>query len=216
MFINIHTHRPPDPGEKSILNLYRDFERSEAPGFYSLGIHPWHIEPDPEKQLRDLRSYAGSARVLAIGETGLDKICDTPWDLQENLFRAQLSLAMELRKPVIIHAVKAYEELLQIIREEKPDLPLVFHGFNRKADLALQLTRAGYYLSFGKALEKETVQEALRAVSPEQILLETDDAGISIAVIYKMAGEVLSVDADSLSLQLQKNAAAVFGPAWLL
>lgn len=215
MFINIHTHRPV-PGEKCIYNLYRDFEKCVAPGFYSLGIHPWYIAKDWEKQLQDLRTYAGSAKVLAIGETGLDKNCDTSWELQERMFRVQISLAMELGKPLVIHSVKAFAELQQILKGENVSVPVVFHGFNRKADLAIALTRQGYYLSFGKALGKELVQEALRAVPPGQVLLETDDAEITIAGIYKMAGEVLSIDADSLSLQLQKNAAAVFGPAWLL
>ena len=216
MLIDIHTHRLPAPGEKCILNLYRDFSRSGAPGYYSLGIHPWYIDPDPEGEMRELRSLAGSTRVLAIGETGLDKQCATPWQLQEKLFRWQLSLAIELNKPLVIHAVRAYEELLQILGEEKADIPVIFHGFNRKADLALRLTRLGYYLSFGKSLEMGSVQEALRAVPREQVLLETDDAELSIADIYKMAAECLSVDPDSLSLQLQKNAAAVFGPSWLL
>jgi TatD DNase family protein len=97
-----------------------------------------------------------------------------------------------------------------MLKENNNHVPVIFHGFQKSLHLALQLVKQGYYLSFGKALLQPHVQQTLQKLPSEKIFLETDDASISIGTIYQLAAKAFSIEEDSLSLQLQKNAANVF------
>ncbi|XVJ66007.1 MAG: TatD family hydrolase [Lacibacter sp.] len=207
-YINIHRHHPPQSNELAIQNLYKDFKQVELNGFYSIGLHPWYITAHWEKEFEQLKHYASHPHVKAIGECGLDKICQTDFQFQQGVFAQQIQLANEINKPLIIHCVKAYDEVLQQLN--KAQAPAIFHGFNKSKELALQIIHAGHYLSFGKALQQPHMQEVLKALPPEKIFLETDDRDVSIASIYKLAAKVFSIDELSLSLQLYKNAKHFF------
>ena len=207
-YINIHTHQLPQENEVAIQNLYKNFEQVELNGFYSIGLHPWYITAHWEKEFEQLNHYASHPHVKAIGECGLDKVCQTDFQFQQGVFAQQIQLANEINKPLIIHCVKAYEEVLQQLKQAT--VPVVFHGFNKSKELALQIINAGYYLSFGKALQQPHLQEVLKALPLETIFLETDDADVSIASIYELTAKVFSIDELSLSLQLYKNAKHFF------
>jgi TatD DNase family protein len=86
LLIDIHTHSISASGKKSIQNLYKDFQSIAMGRFYSIGIHPWYIDENFESQIENLISYANHVSVLAIGETGLDKICKTDFKLQQQIF----------------------------------------------------------------------------------------------------------------------------------
>jgi TatD DNase family protein len=204
-YINIHTHQLPQVNEVAIQNLYKDFEQVRQKGYYSIGLHPWYIDEHWKHDFEQLRMYASHPHVKAIGECGLDKVCSTDFTLQQQAFEQQIQLANAVHKPLILHCVKAYEEVLQQLKQAT--VPVVFHGFNKSKELALQLTNAGYYLSFGKALEQQHLQEVLKAIPKEKFFLETDDASLSIQTIYQTAATVFLIDEVSLSLQLRQNAA---------
>lgn len=216
MYINIHTHQPPAKGEWALQNRYGNFDTLIKSNHYSLGLHPWYIDNNWLQLFEQLEKHSRQENVLAIGETGLDKICTTDWELQQSVFRKQIQLAIAFQKPIIIHCVKAWNDVVTILGKEKINTPVIFHGFTRSIALAKELTGKGYYLSFGKSLEKETLQQVLRQIPATQFFLETDDADLTIESIYKYAASALSIDMNSLSLQLQKNAAAVFGPSFIL
>lgn len=154
-----------------------------------------------------------SSDVVAIGECGLDRMCNTDFSLQEKVFAAQVQLANHVHKPLIIHCVRAWDEVLSLLKKRGNAMAAVFHGFNKNAELAQKITAAGYYISFGKALQHQQVQIAISAVPADKILLETDDTDLCIETIYEMAAQALSIDIYLLSLQIQKNAAAFFGAA---
>ena len=82
MLINLHTHRQPEQGEKAILNLYENFRAAAAPGYYSIGVHPWYIQESWLRQFKEVKEYSPLDTVVAIGETGLDKLCKTDWSKQ--------------------------------------------------------------------------------------------------------------------------------------
>jgi TatD DNase family protein len=109
--------------------------------------------------------------------------------------------------------VRAWDDVLSLLKKEGIKAPVVFHGFNKNEVLAKKITSTGYYLSFGKALQYDQARLAISAVPIDKILLETDDADIHIETIYEMAAQALSIDINLLSLQIQKNAAAFFGAA---
>lgn len=182
-----------------------------------MGIHPWYIQPAHwEEQLLSLREFSLHPRVLAIGECGLDKVCTTPFPLQEEVFRNQVAWANSIGKPLLIHCVRAWEEVLKTLEDAVVTVPVIFHGFAKNEQLARRLTVKGYYISLGKVLQYPGKESLLQVIPPEQLFLETDDADIPIGEIYTLAARTLSIDHNSLVLQIQKNAAAVFGNAFQL
>ena len=215
MFINIHSHQTPQKNECVITSLYNHFEQALAGGIYSVGLHPWYLNDTTWlEEMKVLEQYSNNKNLLAIGECGLDKISTTGFLLQQQVFAAQIVLANKINKPLIIHCVKAYEEVVQQLQQNNNRVPVIFHGFNKNKILAQQLIHKGFYLSFGKALQLPAIQELIKILPPDKIFLETDDAGISIEEIYVLAAQALQIDINSLSLQIKKNATTVVGDAW--
>lgn len=213
LYINIHSHNAPSPNEWMIRNLHDHWEKAAIPGRFSIGIHPWYIEGNGQEQLRQLEQWSTHPHVLAIGECGLDKVCSTDFSLQQEVFAGQLLLASTIQKPLIIHCVRAWEEVFSLLKKQKITVPVIFHGFAKNTATAQKIFGQGYYISLGKALQQERIRYLLRHIPANRFFLETDDAGLSIEELYDMAARTLSIDHNSLSLQLQQNAAAVFGAA---
>ncbi len=213
MYINIHSHNPSLNNSHFVIqNLYNNFETIDDKGFYSIGIHPWYIEEKNwQKQLATLQTHALQKSVLAIGECGLDKLCNTAFSLQEKVFVAQILWANKINKPLIIHCVKAYAEVQQLLKECKNKVPVIFHGYNKNEILAKELTEKGYFVSFGKALQNVSLQQVLSTLPLEQLFLETDDADISIEAVYSLAAAGLKTELNTLILQIINNAKVVFG-----
>ncbi len=210
-YIDIHTHQSAHEKEAlSVLNRYGNFDRPEGDPYCSMGLHPWYLT-DLAQQLISLKQYSQHPEVLAIGECGLDALCNTPQSLQEEAFRQQIAWANELRKPLIIHCVRAYHKTLELLR--KATVPVIFHGFNRKASLATTLLEQGYHLSFGKALLNALggLQVTFAGIPGDRFFLETDDAPMSIGEVYKTAARIRKTEEDVLILQLQNNFKTVFG-----
>ncbi len=215
MYINIHTHHTqPVEGIISIGNLYKDFDAIEPDSLYSVGLHPWYVTAEAWKnQFAAVKEKSRLQNVVAIGEAGLDKVCATDFALQQTVFTQHIQLANEVQKPLIVHCVRAHAEVIALLKQTPVQVPVIFHGFNKSKELAQQLIALGYYLSFGKGLEKQGLQEVMAALPIAKIFLETDNSTISITEIYTYAAAAFQIDEDSLSLRLQKNAAKVFGPA---
>lgn len=212
-FIDIHTHRESTIASLSIINRHTGFAAVHDGVPCSAGIHPWYIEHEKlNAQLEELAEYAGTSNVLAIGECGLDKLTDTDWDMQVRAFEAQVQLANKLKKPLIIHCVKAYEEVLAVLRQQQVTVPVIFHGFNKNTQLAERLVDAGYYLSFGAALFKEdsNAAKAIIAIPHDRFFLETDDAPVEIDEMYTAAASLQKTGEDALILQVQNNFRRVF------
>lgn len=214
LFINIHSHFPAGPHEWAVQNLYQYFEQVRLPGNYSIGLHPWYLnEKTVLSDMEELKKWSVQPNVLAIGECGLDRVCSTDFLLQKDIFLKQVQWANKLQKPLIIHCVKAHEDVLQLLSKHQNKVPVILHGYNKNKELALKIISNGYYVSFGKDLQHERIREMIAVLPTEKIFLETDDTETGIEKIYALAAEALQITEDSLSLQLQKNAAAVFGVA---
>ncbi len=213
MYINVHTHHTqPVEGIISIGNLYKNFDAIEKGSLYSVGLHPWFITAASwEQQFETVKEKCRLQNVVAVGEAGLDKVCATDFVLQQRVFAAHIQLANELQKPLIVHCVRAHAEAMQLLKQQQVNVPVLFHGFTKSKELALQLLAQGYYLSFGHGLQKENLRSVLAALPMEQVLLETDNSTASIEEIYILAASAFQIDEDSLSLQLLKNATKLFG-----
>lgn len=211
LFINIHSHTPARSNEWVIQSLYQDFEKAALPGSYSIGLHPWYIQASTWRQaFIALQQYSRQQQVFAIGECGLDKVCETDFALQEEVFVSQLLWANEINKPLVIHCVRAFEEVMYSLKKNQNKVPVIFHGFNKNRILAEKLIEKGYWLSFGKDLLHENMQEVFAALPLDKIFLETDDATAGIGSIYQSAASIKNISTEQLILQINKNTLTVF------
>ncbi len=211
VFINTHTHARLHDAKIELVNLMPG--ALEKPDNYSYGIHPWHIDPNHwEHQLNELRLAVNEKRCLALGACGLDKVCETDFQLQLKVFEKQVVLANEIKKPLIIHCVKAFNELMNVLNQMDNEMPVVIHGFNNNENIARVLLDYGCYFSFGKALlgYESNAAKALKSVGRKRFFLETDDADVSIKYIYHKAAGLLGIDEDILKQQVAMNFETVF------
>ena len=168
-------------------------------GYYAVGIHPWYAD---RAGLSAVETMAEHPDVVAIGETGLDKLASTPLKLQEELFMAQIELAEKKRKPLIIHCVKAWQELIAIRRRFTSGIPWIIHGFRGNGKLARQLLPFGFYLSFGPNFHPDALRAAWEA---HRLYAETDDAAIRIEEVYLRIASRLSITEEALAQEIDEN-----------
>ncbi len=211
MFINIHSHQPEIKNEFVIQNLLKDFNQLLSPGYYSAGLHPWHLESQKwQQQLVELKKISTAENILALGECGLDKVCKTDFKLQQEVFIAQILWANEINKPLIIHCVQAFSELGDLLKKYNNKTPVIFHGFNKNSRIAEKMLNDGHYLSFGKSILQLRNKVIFEQVPLNRIFLETDETNISIEEIYKEAAAIKNISLETLSLQIEKNVQLVF------
>ena len=208
VYYNLHTHRHTRTEEEvAIHNLIIPPHDEQMPTLspgerYSCGIHPWHIGGSEEQrgQMERLRQLAAHPGVVAIGEVGLDKSINTPLTRQQEVFMEQVRLSEELRKPLIIHCVKAWQELIAC-RKLFPHQTWIVHGFRGNKILAEQLLRAGLALSFGEHFQPAAVQAAW----PDALFVETDESRTDIRSIYHALAGALALPEELLVQQVSRN-----------
>ncbi|WP_243304363.1 TatD family hydrolase [Geothrix oryzisoli] len=157
-----------------------------------LGLHPWFVEDAAPGWAARLEALLRS-HPAGLGECGLDfarKAADRGG--QETALRVQLRLAHDLRRPVALHAVKAWGTLLEVLREEGvPASGVLVHAYSGSLETARELQAMGVFLSFSGDLQKPErlgVREALRTTHPGHLLLETDGAAELERVFETAAG----------------------------
>lgn len=195
----------------SVLNVHP--EQIPAGQFVSAGIHPWYIQDyNIPELLKTLREAAASKNVLAIGECGLDKLAETILPEQEQIFIEQIRIAEAVNKPLIIHCVKAFDDLIRIKNSVNAKVPFIVHGYNNNLQIALQLLKNGFYLSFGKALllNDSNAQKVFMITDPAHYFLETDDATISIRTIFTKAAELKKINVEELKKEVMSNFKRIF------
>lgn len=187
MKVNIHTHHPKS-GERTISTL---------------GIHPYDAEGVTTDSIFAIERTA--LEHDAIGEIGLDYSTNINKEAQILLFKAQLEVARHLNKGVVIHCVKAFEEVMNIL--SRYNLPFViFHGFIGSPEQALRAAARGYYLSFGhRTFRSPKSIEALKVTPANLLFFETDDSSINIEQIYRQVSEVLGIPVPMLECVTNEN-----------
>ena len=199
MFIDIHTHNVQSDKHSSIFNSKEYIDDRKI----SIGIHPWDIGHSWEKQFTIIKDSASKENVRAIGECGIDKLkSPASIELQKEIFKAHALLAEEVNKPLIIHCVKGFDELIAIHREISPKQAWMIHGFRGKPQQAEQLTKEGFHLSFG---EKFNI-ESLKATPLEKLFIESDESKRSINEIYALTADIKGCSVEELSLSTIRNA----------
>lgn len=214
-YIDIHTHTyAPADDTIVLLNVFPgDDAVTLNEAYKSIGEHPWHINEERWPMAKKaIEKAMNNNTVIAIGETGLDKKTNTDFKLQTKVFLEHLSIAETYRRPVVIHCVKAYSEILAIRNKSDQSIPWIFHWFNSDENMAREIIRKNGYVSFGIMLFKEESKafRTFNKLPPDHIFLETDDAGYSIAEVYDRAAFLRNCDIKSLQKQIIGNFARCF------
>lgn len=211
-FFNFHTHHFTNQSDiLELVNQYpQDFDA--AVPFYSIGIHPWYIVKDRiESDLKIIEEKLQTKNCLAIGECGLDKRVELPLELQILVFEKQLILAEKYKKPVVIHCVAAFQEVIAIKRKMNITVPMIIHGFSKNAQIANQLVKEGFYISFGKYLLKNPdLKTVFQEVPNDRFFLETDTTQETIKQVYDLAAEYKDLNITELKEMVLNNYRVVF------
>ena len=212
--IDFHTHQPNNAGTTQILNVFaQDLPLNEPDFLFSAGLHPWHIEKvNPEECFQAIDRSAQQKNMLAVGECGFDRSISADFALQEWCFNQQIIIAEKYHKPLIIHCVRAYSDLLKRKKETKSRLPWIIHGYYVNLATAISLVKHDFYFSIGeKLLKDKTKHDIFRSIPFERLFLETDESELSIAEIYSMTTKILKIDEKELTQIVTNNFKTVFG-----
>lgn len=211
-FLNFHTHRYTNqPDVLELVNQYPQ-EFDEGIPFYSIGIHPWYIVEDRiDQDLTIIESKLKEDNCRAIGECGLDKRIQTPLHMQVYVFEKQLALAQKYKKPVVIHCVAAFQEVISIKKKLNISVPMIIHGFSKNEDVAKQLIDNDFYLSFGKyLLRNPELKSVFQSVPNDRFFLETDTIEEGIKEVYALAAKYRNITIEELQEIIENNFHTVF------
>lgn len=200
-FLNFHHHNI-GFSEEGIYNLNLEESIPHIP--LSIAIHPYNITNDWEKDFEKVKEVSVLPNCFAIGECGLDARIDVPIDIQELVFKKHIEWANEINKPIIIHCVRRFQEVIHLCK--KADSSKAIHGFNKHHQLANSLISNGFYLSFGKALiQNVSLQNIVKEIPLEKIFLETDDKDFSILELYQKVAQLKDITVEYLCHQIMDN-----------
>lgn len=196
MIIDVHTHR--DAPQPEAVVSYTPRQEIAAGQTRSVGFHPWEAPPS-EAEWRRLEELAREPETLFIGEAGVDRLRGAASvEAQAALLRRHAELAEGLRKPLMVHCVRAADVLLRLRREVRPSQVWILHGFRGGEAQARQLLEAGLHLSFGERFNADALRMALRE-APERCHAETDESPLSITEIIRLHAAAAGVDCAALS-----------------
>ena len=216
-YIDIHTHNPCTDFEGiSISNLFPDEKVPDADPlrFYSVGLHPWLLEGNAnvDELMGFVEQKASLPQVIAVGECGFDRMASAGLEIQGRVFAWHIRIAEDIEKPVFIHCVKSYNELIYFRKRLRPRTPWILHGFSGTSDLAMQLHKLGFFFSFGKALlnPRSKAIQAFQRLPAESVFLETDECELGIPDLYLHASALKSCQVEDIDNQIQLNFNRVF------
>lgn len=211
-FYNLHTHKFTD--DATVLELVNQYpwEFDNAIPQYSIGIHPWYI--NEERLAIDLQTIEEKLQLkqcLALGECGLDKRIEVPMELQIDVFEKQIALAEKFQKPLVLHLVAAFDELIEIKKRLKISVPIIIHGFSKNEQVSKQLIANGFYLSFGKYLLRNPVmKEVFQSIPNDRFFLETDTIEETLEDVYSLAAQYKGMTLAEMKVQVATNWGKVF------
>jgi TatD DNase family protein len=210
-YIDIHTHGSGvTSGIYAVENLMAHEERTPEdipaqPCTY--GIHPWHLKRETiDKLIDNVKSVGSSPSLFAIGEAGFDKLRGPDIETQARAFEAQVIISEEIGKPLYIHCVRSWDELMPAHKRLRPKMPWLIHGFRGNVVLAKQLLSKGMYLSFWfDFVMRPESSKLINSLPKDRLFLETDGSGVDIRNIYHKVSNDLGITVEELKNQILSN-----------
>lgn len=207
--IDFHTHQAKYSERSGVVEIISSPVVMDDQVF-SLERHPWHVKsPLSELEKRELSDQLNHTNCLALGEIGLDKLKGVAFEEQIKILKSILSVANRENNAVIIHCVKAYDEIIQLKKEFNSISNWAIHGFNKNRELAKQLIDQGFYLSVNCEKVNE-IEKLLNDIPQDRLFLETDNSDILIEDNYLCAAEILEMSVVELQSQIAQNAKTFF------
>ena len=184
---------------KRLIDIHTHNTHPEVTSPQMMGIHPWDAEkeiPLPDFEECDI-----------VGETGLDYASTTSREAQRRLFDLHLQAAARLGKPVVIHNVKATDDVLRFLGNYPTIRKVVFHGFIGSVQMANSILRRGYYLSFGdRSLRSPRTREVIATMDIRRLFVETDDnPNLEIEKVYNEVAKLRNMSVETLADEIDKN-----------
>lgn len=214
-FVDIHTHHHNNIDNESIIEIRNidvdNIVDVDVSSFYSLGIHPWKL--DDRGQMSALKEvYFQHQSIVAIGETGIDRLHKDTLEQQKELFLKHIEMSDKYHKPLIIHAVRSYSDIIATKKETKASSIWIIHGFQGNEQSARQLLAHGCYLSLGELLLRDEVKalKLLNMIPKDKLFLETDDSHRNIIELYERVCRLTSIDIEELKSIIYCNYIKVF------
>ena len=211
-FVNLHTHFYTN--SDSILEIVNQYPNEFLEGIphYSIGIHPWHIDDNRLKDdLQIVKERLLLKECIALGECGLDKSIDKIYSTQIDVFESQLDLLHQISKPVILHCVASFDEVISCKKNSGLTSSFIIHGFSKNYQVAKQLLNQDFHLSFGKyLLRNPELGDVFKQIPNEKIFLETDTIAESLEEVYTFAAKCKNISVDEMKEIVWNNHQTVF------
>ncbi|UBZ08377.1 TatD family hydrolase [Salegentibacter mishustinae] len=151
--------------------------------FLMMGLHPTHVQENFEEELKHVEEQFGQRRFYAVGEIGIDLHWDkSTLEIQQEAFRRQIKLAKKHKLPIVIHCRKAFDEIFEILEEEKSDdLFGIFHCFTGNLEQAKRALSYNLKLGIGGVVtfKNGKIDKFLNEIPLKEIVLETDGPYLS-------------------------------------
>lgn len=198
---DFHTHNQTSFG---IIQVDEIDKFSPLPNhFYSIGIHPWYLNNIFDKI--EFQLNKNGKQILAIGECGIDKLINTTVEKQIEYLIPQIELSEKYELPIILHIVKAFDEIIQLKKQLNPKQKWIIHGFNNYKQTK-KLLDSDFYLSFGYSLLNNTnLQNEFITIPNNRFFLETDNKDVEIEKIYTFAAELKNISTQELKNIIEFN-----------
>lgn len=208
-YIDFHTHKKSN-ADISIQILSPSANSISIPNnYFTLGLHPWFIDKVDYKFIENkIKEIYNHKNFFALGEIGLDKNISIDFDKQIFIFEEQIKLAIELNiQTIILHSVKAYSEILTILKKLKWKNKVILHGFNSSIEMVNSFNQFNTFFSFGDLIFKNSkAKTSLSLIPLDRIFLETDDQQeYSIQDIYLQAAKILNINEELLCSSISEN-----------
>ncbi len=212
MLLDFHTHNRSTKANPEALASYSlsDIDTCPVGQLFTVGVHPWDTDTywQGNGSETQLLLELQSPNCMALGEIGLDRLRGAPLKEQIDILLQQLDIGKRVKKPVVLHCVRAWGELRPLLRDFP--YPKAIHGFRGNIGVLRELVDDGWYISLAAQTfweargTKNLPRRGLSLIPYDRLLLETDDTGLPILEVYQAAARYLECPIE----QVQERAGA--------
>jgi len=206
-FIDLHHHKKTTDSKEVIAVqniLLQDFT-PDIDFMFTCGLHPWHVDNFDLPDMKKLIEAVTMQNMIAIGETGLDKKCDSNFGKQMEVFRLHIEMADKARLPLVIHCVGAWQEIMAETRNFTS--PKIIHGYTGNIELTQQLYHQNFLFSVGESIlrPQSKVKASVAWLPTSALFCETDERSVDIREIYHEVALLKNITVDQLKNDIHLN-----------